>query len=72
MSDINRLYRNLQRVRVYKLACQELILLSGAYTNPTTKRQRDILIQTATNSVTEMENSIRQQISQLTRSNGTS
>ena len=65
MSEIESLYRNLQRIRVYKLACQELALLSGAYTNATTQRQRNVLIQTTTNSVTEMENSIKQQIHQL-------
>ena len=69
MSDIDRLYRNLQRVHIYKLACQELNLLSGAYTNAATQRQRNVLLQTVTNSVTEMENSIKTEINQIINNN---
>ena len=69
MSEIENLYRSLQKIRVYKLACQELALLSAAYTNATTQRQRNVLIQTTSESVTQMENSIKQQILQLTHTN---
>ena len=65
MSEIESLYRNLQRIRVYRLACQELALLSGAYTNTATQRQRNLVLQTATNTIVEMENSIKRQIHQL-------
>ena len=71
MSEIESLYRSLQRIQVYKLACQELALLSGAYTNATTPRQRNVLIQTTTDSVTQMENSIKQQLHQLIHTNRT-
>jgi hypothetical protein len=69
MSDIDRLYRNLQRVHTYKLACQELNLLSVAYTNAATQRQRNVLLQTVTDSVTEMENSIKREINQILNNN---
>ena len=65
MSEIESLYRNLQRIRVYRLACHELALLSGAYTNSATQRQRNLVLQTATNTIVEMENSIKRQIHQL-------
>ena len=71
MSEIESLYRSLQKIRVYKLACQELALLSAAYTNATTQRQRNVLIQTTSESVTQMENSIKRQIFQLTHNSTT-
>ena len=65
MSDLQKCYRDLQRAKVYKLACQELALLSGAYTNAVTQRQRNVLIHTVTCLITDLENSIKTQIDQI-------